>query len=99
LSGSNHFVGAIDVDYTFQSSVYLHFSYLFNSEGINSSTGNYFAFFLDRSLTAQTLSPAMHNIFGEISYQFSPIISVSMANMINPSDGSAFIVCRRNGIG
>lgn len=89
--GKNQFVGSIEVDYTFTSGIYLQTAYLFNSSGLNVRSGNYAAFFLDRNLSAQNLSPAMHNMFFQISGALSPIMNTALASMINPKDGSFFV--------
>ncbi len=89
--GDYQFVGSIDADYTLTNGMFLHISYLFNSIGINASEGDYAAYYFDRNLSVQTLSPAMHNIFAETSGAFTPILTGSIAGMVNPSDGSWFI--------
>ncbi len=88
--GPSQLVGGVDVDYTFPSSLYLHAAYLYNSEGINTSTGDYQGFFLNRELGARTLSPSRHTIFAEVSGQLSPIIRGSLFGMTNPQDASFF---------
>jgi hypothetical protein len=84
-------VATIDLDYTFSSTVYLHGSYLYNSIGINTATGDYQGFYLNRDLGARTLSPSRHTLFGEIAYQFSPPVRGSLYSMVNPKDASFFI--------
>jgi hypothetical protein len=91
LDLENQFVGSMDLDYAFPKGLTLQISYLFNSSGLNSSTGDYSAFFLDRALSAQTLSPAMHNLFFQGTYPVTPIVNVTLATMLNPADGSWFI--------
>ncbi|MEO9806605.1 MAG: hypothetical protein ABJF04_25310 [Reichenbachiella sp.] len=85
------FVGTVEFDYTMSNGIYLQTAYLFNSGGLNVENGNYSAFYLDRSLSVQTLSPAMHNLFFQVSGALSPILSAALASMINPKDGSLFI--------
>ena len=89
-TGPSQLVGGIDVDYTFPNSLYLHAAYLYNSEGINTSTGNYNDFFLNRELGARTLSPTRHSIFAEVSGHLSPIIRGSLFGITNPQDASFF---------
>ena len=91
LEEENQFVASMDLDYAFPGGLILQTSYLFNSTGSNSSTGDYSAFYLDRFLTAQTLSPVMHNLFFQGSYPVSPVVNLTLATMVNPSDGSWFI--------
>ncbi|MGL1886909.1 MAG: hypothetical protein OCD76_10365 [Reichenbachiella sp.] len=90
-TGSYQFVGTVDIDYTFNNGLYIQSSYLFNSEGLNGKTGDYAAFYLDRNLSVQTLSPAMHNLFFQASGSFTPILSGGLATMLNPKDQSWFI--------
>lgn len=87
----NQFVGAIDIDYTFPNTLYLHGSYLFNSVGINASMGDYANFFIGNNISAQALSPAMHNIFAQAGWNPSPIVRLTFATWINPTDGSLFL--------
>jgi hypothetical protein len=91
IAGETQFVGAVDVDYTFAMGLYVHASYLFNSLGIDSKTGDYTNFFLNNEISAQTLSPAMHNIFAEVGGLVSPIVRLTFASWFNPSDGSLFL--------
>ncbi|MEO9964655.1 MAG: hypothetical protein ABJF11_02630 [Reichenbachiella sp.] len=89
--GETQFVGTVELDYTFTNGIYLQTAYLFNSSGINEKSANYSAFYLDRSLSAQTLSPARHNLFFQVSGSLSPILSTAFATMLNPKDGSLFL--------
>lgn len=89
--GETQFVGSVEFDYTFTKGLYFQTAYLFNSRGLNVKSGDYAAFYLDRSLSAQTLSPAMHNLFFQVSGALSPILNTALATMLNPKDGSLFI--------
>jgi len=91
LDNENQFIGSMDIDYAFPRGLSLQLSYLFNSTGSNSSTGDYSAFYLDRFLTVQTLSPVMHNLFFQATGTVSPIVRLTLSTMVNPSDGSWFI--------
>jgi len=87
------FVGAIDLDYTFTNSLYVHASYLLNTTGLDSKTGDYTNFFLGAgsTISAQTLSPAMHNIFAEVGYSASPLVRLGFASWFNPADASLYL--------
>lgn len=91
--GEQQFVGTLDADYSFSNSLalFVQFSYLFNSQGINAPSGDYSVWFLDRNLSAQTLSPAMHNLFFTIRGQITPVVNLTMSSMVNPADGSWFV--------
>lgn len=92
-TGESQFVGTLDADYSFPNKIalYLQMSYLFNSLGINASTGDYAAWFLDRNLSVQTLSPAMHNVFFNVRGQITPVVNLTLSSMVNPADGSWFV--------
>jgi hypothetical protein len=80
---------SIGVNYTFSNSLYLHGAYLLNSAGLvkaDSLSGD----LLLNSVSAKSLSPSRHSIFGECAYQFSPLIRGDFAAIVNPSDGSFF---------
>lgn len=89
--GETQWVGSVELDYTWPGGVYIQTAYLFNSRGLNVENGNYAAFYLDRQLSAQTLSPAMHNLFFQVNGSISPILTAALAAMLNPKDGSMFI--------
>ena len=91
LDEDNQFVGSMDIDYAFPKGLSIQLSYLFNSTGSNSSTGDYTAFYLDRFLSVKTLSPVMHNVFFQATGSVSPIVNLTLATMLNPADGSWFV--------
>jgi len=80
-------------DYTFNNSLYVHFSFLYNSSGSvkpDNSTG---LSLLNPSykLSAKKLSLGKYEIFSQISYPLSPITTINIAGILNPSDKSYFI--------
>jgi hypothetical protein len=87
---NSQLVATVDLDYTFKNSLNLSASYLYNSEGIDTKTGNYGAFFLNRELSAQLLSPSMHSIYAGAGYQFAPMFYGNFFSIFNPSDLSFF---------
>lgn len=92
--GSDHYsvlIASAGANYTFPNSLYLHASAIYNSDG---TTGKAFlgnAIIIDRDISAKTLTPSRMEIFGEAAYQISPLIRGTMAGIINPYDGSAFV--------
>ena len=42
-------------------------------------------------ILAKMLSPARCNLFGQLSYPFTPLFSGSFSGMLNPSDGSSYL--------
>lgn len=83
------FVASISGDYSLKSSLYLHTGILFNSNGILGPAGG--RNFFDQNLTAKMLSSGMFNLFGQISFPFTPLLSGDFSTMVNPSDGSSFL--------
>ena len=82
-------VASVSGDYTFKNSLYLHGALLFNSKGKTGNAGG--RSFFEQDISAKRLSPARYNLFGQISYPFTPLFSGDLSGIINPSDGSAFI--------
>jgi hypothetical protein len=92
--GSDHYsvlVASAGANYTFPNSLYIHASAIYNSDGTTGKayTGN--AIIIDRDISAKTLTPSRMEIFGEVAYQITPLIRGTMAGIINPYDGSAFV--------
>ena len=81
---------SIGVNYTFSNSLYLHGAYLLNSTGLVKSDSLSSAFLLN-PVSAKSLSPSRHSIFGECAYQFSPLIRGDFTIIVDPSDGSFFV--------
>lgn len=82
---------SISADRTFENSLFIHFSFLYNSMG---STGDGVGFnLLDPNLTlsAKRLSTGKFETFGQISYPVSPLINLNIATIFNPLDKSAYI--------
>ncbi|NLN31694.1 MAG: hypothetical protein GX158_10785 [Bacteroidales bacterium] len=82
-------VATISGDYTFKNSIYAHGAILYNSSGKTGKAGT--REFFDMNISAKMLSPARLNLFGQISYPFTPLFSGSFSGILNPSDGSSFM--------
>ncbi|HVZ96579.1 MAG TPA: hypothetical protein VG847_06875, partial [Chitinophagaceae bacterium] len=80
---------SVGINYTFSNSLYLHGAYLLNSAGLVKADSLSSGLLLN-SVSAKSLSPSRHSVFGECAYQFSPLIRGDFAAIINPSDGSFF---------
>ncbi len=89
VESNEAFVASFSGDYTFKNSLYLHGAFLFNSQGATGKAGG--RNFFDPDISAKNLSPARYNLFGQVSYPFTPLISGDFSGMLNPSDGSSFI--------
>lgn len=86
----NVLIGSIGINYTLPNSLYLHASWLYNSVGLTGKTGRTNIFGLGESLTVKTLSPARHQLFGEVTYPFTPLIKGMFSCILNPGDMSLF---------
>lgn len=82
---------SISADRTFDNSLFIHFSFLYNSMG---STGDGAGFSLldpNMTLSAKRLSTGKFETFGQMSYPVSPLINLNIATIFNPVDKSAYI--------
>ncbi len=84
------FVASVSGDYTLKNSLYLHSAILFSSNGKTGDAGGDRGFF-DQNLSAKMLALGMVELFGQISYPFTPLFSGNFAAMMNPLDQSSFI--------
>ncbi len=83
-------IASISGDYTFPNSLYLHTSVIYNSKG---STGK--AGMINPNVVTQTsakyLTLSRFDMFGQVSYQISPLWRADFSTIINPYDGSYFV--------
>lgn len=82
-------VASVSADYTFASSLYIHFSALFNSLG-----GNNLADLnpvLSNNLSAKSLSFGKYELFGQCSYPITPLLNANTVLIVNPTDGSMYL--------
>jgi hypothetical protein len=84
-------VASISGDYTFPNSLYLHASVIYNSKGSTGKIGILNPAILLRETSAKYLTLSRMDLFGQISYQISPLWRGDFASIINPFDGSFFI--------
>lgn len=82
-------VASVSGDYFLKNSLYLHAGILYNSHGTTGDAGGRSFFAPD--ISAKMLSFGRYNLFGQISYPFTPLFSGSFSSMLNPCDGSFFI--------
>lgn len=78
----------LSVDYTFQSSLYLHGEALYNSRGITGDAGG---FHLVQALRDNRLTPARWSTFAEVARRLHSLVYVSLAGILNPTDGSWYV--------
>ncbi|MDX1283591.1 MAG: hypothetical protein R3182_01200 [Draconibacterium sp.] len=83
------FVASVSGDYTLKNSLYLHTGFLFNSHGTTEDAGG--RGFFTPDISAKMLSLGKYQLFGQISYPFTPLLTGNISLMLNPSDGSSFL--------
>ncbi len=86
----NIFVSSIGANYTFSNSLFINGEFLFNSNGIVGKEKTLKNIF-DLDYSAKNLSPAKYSIFISTQYPITPLINLSIASIINPTDGSFFL--------
>jgi len=91
-------VASIEVNYTFRNSIFINFSGIYNSAGatgpVYAETGNFLGSFgtmFSSNLNAKNLTRSRLDIFGQISYPATPLITVDLASIFNPYDKSVFV--------
>ncbi len=84
------FVASVSGDYTFKNSLYLHGSILFNSHGTTGDAGGR-DFLTANDISAKMLSLGKYNLFGQVSYPFTPLFSGNFSVMFNPCDKSSYL--------
>lgn len=83
-------VASISGDYTFPNSLYLHASVIYNSKGTTGKAGMINPSIL-RQTSAKYLTLSRMDLFGQVSYQISPLWRADFASIVNPFDGSFFV--------
>jgi hypothetical protein len=83
-------VATVSGDYTFKNSLYVHMQpFCITVWALPEKPAP--ANFSTRTFRPKMLSPARYNVFGQLSYPFTPLFSGSFSGMLNPSDGSSFL--------
>ena len=83
-------VASVSIDYTFKNSLYLHGSILFNTNDTTGKGGSRQLLF-QQDISVKNLSEGRWNLFGQISYPFTPLFSGTISGIMNPCDGSLFL--------
>jgi hypothetical protein len=73
-------------DYTFPNSLYLHASVIYNSKGSTEKAGIVNPTIVLRETSAKFLTLSRMDLFGQISYQISPLWRGDLASIVNPYD-------------
>lgn len=86
-------VGSMAFDYSFESSLYLNGSLLFNSAGSNDpSLLESLQLFSQDRLTVRNLSAFKYSVFTQASYPFTPLVSGGVAVIMNPGERNAMFI-------
>ena len=83
-------VASISGDYTFPSSLYFQASILYNSKGTTGNAGMPNPNIITET-SAKYLTLSRMDLFGQVSYQISPLWRGDFATIVNPFDGSFFM--------
>jgi hypothetical protein len=83
------FIASISGDYTFENNSFIHFGALFNSSGKTRNAGG-IGLFSQEQLSPRSLSKGKYNLFGQFSARPTPLLTLGIAVIVNPTDGSAF---------
>jgi hypothetical protein len=82
-------VASVSGDYYFQNSLYVHAAVLYNSHGTTGDAGG--RSFFSPDISAKMLSLGRYNLFGQVSYPFTPLFNASFSSIVNPCDGSFYM--------
>ncbi len=82
-------VASVSGDYYFQNSLYVHAAVLYNSHGTIGDAGG--RGFFSPDISAKMLSFGRYNLFGQVSYPFTPLLNASFSSIVNPCDGSFYV--------
>ena len=83
-------VSSLGLTYTFPNNIFLHGEFLYNSAGKLGNAGGDGNLFTN-PYNAKNLSPARYSLFGDISYQITPLITADLSSIFNPSDKSFYL--------
>lgn len=88
---SGVFVFSAGANYTFRNSLFIHGSFLYNSNGTTGKAGWGNSIIVLRDLSPKTFSPARYSLLAQVSYPITPLIQGDISSILNPNDGSFFV--------
>ncbi len=91
FSGGGGIVGSLSVDYTFESSLFLHSEIIYNSFAADLNLGRLGLNFLTESRSPKTLTFTKWSWFNEGAYQITPLLKAGLYSIYNPVDKSVFL--------
>jgi len=85
------FLASVEYDYTFRNSLFVQAEGFYNSNAVN--PGNLLASRLNPGLL-DAKNPFLTgvSVFGNVSYPFTPLLNVSLAGIVNPSNRMYFLI-------
>ena len=83
-------IATISLNYTFSNSLYIHSSYLYNSQGTTGKAGRGFFMMMD-NISALDYTLSKGQVFAQVSYPLTPLIQLDMSGILNPYDGSFYL--------
>lgn len=83
-------IATISLNYTFSNSLYIHSSYLYNSQGTTGKAGRGFFMMMD-NISALDYTLSKGQVFAQVSYPLTPLIQLDMSGIMNPYDGSFYL--------
>ena len=86
------FVGSMAFDYSFENSLYLYSSYLYNSGGDTNPAFGLIGFGANQQLTAKNLIPFKHTLLLQGSYQLTPLIGLNLSTLYFPGATSGLFL-------
>ncbi len=89
---STALLASLSVDYSFENSLYLQGSVLYNSEGSDVESLDGLGFSNTGQLTARDLSPFQYSTFLQVNYSFHPLISGGLSTIFYPGKRNALFL-------
>jgi hypothetical protein len=86
---SGLFIASIGADYTFSNSLMIQGEFLYSQQPPGASQNLYDLY--SEQLSVKNLSFAEYNIFGQLSYPFTPLLNGNLAGMFFPQMKGFFI--------
>ncbi len=83
-------IASIGTEYMFQNSTMVSFEFLYNQLPKETQVGNFLQIY-EAPMSVKNLSFTEYNIFGQITYPFSPLISGTFAGMYYPQIKGFFV--------
>ena len=97
-NSKNVVMASSSANYTFQNSLFINFSFIYNSTGSTGLANAGYGYttasltnVFQTNLNAKNLTRSRFDLFGEVSYLATPLISLDLAAIYNPWDKSVYV--------